>query len=313
MLRLIARRIVTMVPTLLGVVLISMLLLDLMPGDPAAIIAGDQATPQAIAAVRHDLRLDEPLWVRGAGYLWGLAHGDLGTSPGGHIPVWSRISVALPVTLSLCLLGMVLGLALGILAGTYAALRRGRLLDRVIVATASVAQAVPPFVLGLGLVIALAVDRPWFPVSGYVPLTENPQQWFVHLVLPSTALALSVAAEIARQTRGALIDTLEQDFIRAGRAKGLSEFRLIGKHAAKNTAIPVVTVTGLQVARILAGAVVVERIFGLNGFGSLAVNAVLSRDVVLIQGVVLVSATFVLITNLLVDLSYGYLNPKVRA
>jgi peptide/nickel transport system permease protein len=312
MLKLVARRVLTAVPTLLGVILVAMLLLELMPGDPAAIMAGDNATPEAVEAIRRDLDLDEPVWERFGGYVWNVARGDLGRSPGSSIAIWDRISEALPVTLSLALVAMAMAVVIGGSAGAVAALQRGRWPDRAVTAAASVMQAVPAFVVGLGLVIAFAVERSWFPASGYQPLAEGVGEWLRYLFLPSLALALSSAAELARQTRGALVDTLEQDFIRANRAKGLSERWVVGKHAAKNAATPVVTVAGLQVARILGGAIVVEQIFGMHGFGSLAVNAVLTRDMVLIQGVVLVSAVGVLITNLFVDLSYGYLNPKVR-
>ena len=313
MLRLVARRVLTAVPTLVGVVLVAMLLMELMPGDPARIMAGDNATPEAVDVIRSDLELDKPLWERSGSYLWNVAHGDLGHTPGSGTPTWDRIAAALPVTLSLALVSMVLAVVIGVSAGTAAALRRGRLVDRAVTAAASVMQAVPPFVVGLGLVIAFAVDRSWFPASGYQPLAAaGLSEWLRYLWLPAFALALSSAAELARQTRGALVDTLEEDYIRASRAKGLGERWVIGKHAAKNAATPVVTVAGLQVARILGGAIVVEQIFGMHGFGSLAVNAVLTRDMVLIQGVVLVSAVGVLIANLLVDLSYGYLDPKVR-
>jgi peptide/nickel transport system permease protein len=312
MLRLVARRALTAVPTLLGVILVAMLLLELMPGDPAAIMAGDNATPEAVETIRQDLDLDKPVWERFGSYLWNVAHGDLGRSPGTTTAIWDRISEALPVTLSLALVAMVLAMLVGVPAGALAALKRGRWQDRAVTAAASVMQAVPAFVVGLGLVIAFAVNRSWFPASGYEPLAAGLGEWLRYLILPASALALSSAAELARQTRGALVDTLEQDFIRANRAKGLSERWVVGKHAAKNAATPVVTVAGLQVARILGGAIVVEQIFGMHGFGSLAVNAVLTRDMVLIQGVVLVSAVGVLIANLLVDLSYGYLDPKVR-
>lgn len=312
MLRLVGRRVLTAIPTLLGVVLVAMLLLELMPGDPARIMAGDNATPEAIEAIREDLDLDQPAWERFGSYLWNVAQGDLGTAPGSSTPIWDRISDALPVTLSLALVAMVMAVVIGVASGGAAALRRGTWVDRGVTAAASVMQAVPAFVVGLGLVIAFAVDRAWFPASGYQPLAAGVGEWLRYLFLPALALALSSAAELARQTRGALVDTLEQDYIQASRAKGLSERWVIGKHAAKNAATPVVTVAGLQVARILGGAVVVEQIFGMHGFGSLAVNAVLTRDMVLIQGIVLVSAVGVLIANLLVDLSYGYLNPKVR-
>jgi peptide/nickel transport system permease protein len=311
-LKLVAHRVLTAVPTLLGVILVAMLLLELMPGDPAAIMAGDNATPEAVDTIRADLELDEPVWERFGGYVWDVVRGDLGESPGSSVPIWDRISEALPVTLSLALVAMAMAVVIGGTAGAVAALRRGRWADRAVTAAASVMQAVPAFVVGLGLVIALAVERSWFPATGYQPLAAGVGEWLRYLVLPALALALSSAAELARQTRGALVDTLEQDFIRASRAKGLSERWVVGKHAVKNAASPVVTVAGLQVARILGGAVVVEQIFGMHGFGSLAVNAVLTRDMVLIQGIVLVSAVGVLIANLVVDLSYGYLDPKVR-
>ncbi len=313
MLTLVGRRLLAAIPTLAGVILVAMLLLELMPGDPAQIMAGENATPEAVEVIRRDLELDKPVWERFGSYLGDVVRGDLGRSPGSSVPIWDRIADALPVTLSLALVAMVMALTIGVTAGTAAGLRRGRWVDRAVTAAASVMQAVPAFVVGLGLVIAFAVDRAWFPAGGYQPMAEGLGEWLRHLFLPAVALALSSAAELARQTRGALVDTLEQDYIRANRAKGLSERWVLGKHAAKNAATPVVTVAGLQVARILGGAIVVEQIFAMHGFGSLAVNAVLTRDMVLIQGVVLVSAVGVLITNLLVDLSYGYLNPKVRA
>jgi peptide/nickel transport system permease protein len=236
----------------------------------------------------------------------------MGRSPINHIPVWDRISAALPVTLSLALISLVLAVALGVVGGTWAALRRGRFVDRAVTAASAVIQAVPPFLVGLALVIFFAVDRSWLPATGYVHFGDDPWEWFRHLLLPAFTLALASAAELARQTRGAMVDTLEQDHIRATRAKGLPERWVIGKHAAKNAAPLVVTVLGLQVGRILGGAVVVELIFVLPGFGALALSAVGARDVVLIQGVVLVSAVFVLVANLAVDVSYGYFNPKTR-
>ncbi|HEY8527653.1 MAG TPA: ABC transporter permease [Acidimicrobiales bacterium] len=313
MARVLARRVLTSIPALLGVMLVALLLLELMPGDPAEIMAGENATPEAVQMIRDDLRLDDPLYERFSRYVGGVVTGDLGESPGSGIPVWDRISEALPVTLSLGGMALVLAVVVAIPAGTWAALRRDGLADRAVAAAAAVLQAVPPFVIGLGLVIFLAVERAWLPANGYVAFADDPYEWFRHLILPATALALSAAAELARQTRGAVVDVLEQDYIRAARAKGLRDRLVIGKHVAKNAATPVVTVLGLQVGRILGGAVVVELIFGMHGFGALALNAVVTRDIVLIQGVVLVSAIAVLIANLLVDLVYVYLNPRSRA
>ena len=313
MLKLAAGRLLTMIPILLGIILITQLLLSLMPGDPAKIMAGQLATPEAIEQIRIDLHLNKPVWEQFGYYVDDLAHGSLGDEPGSGTPVSSEIGAALPITLSLAGVAMVFTTVLGLVAGTLAALRRGRFADRAVTATASVVQAIPPFVVGLVLVILLAVNRPWFPASGYVTFTDGPWTWFWHLILPAVTLSLASAAELARQTRGALSDTLDQDFIRACRAKGQRELWVVGKHGAKNAATPVVTVLGLQVGRILGGAVLVELIFGLPGFGALALNAVQTRDIVLIQAVVLISAVAVLLANLLVDISYTYLNPKVRA
>jgi peptide/nickel transport system permease protein len=312
LLKLIARRLLTMVPILLGVVFLAMLLMELSPSDPARSLAGADASAEAVATIRHHLHLDQPLWQRYLRYVGGMLKGDLGSSPLGNTSVWGEISKAFPVTLSLTVVGMVFATVLGVTGGAIAAVRQGRLADRLVTAVASVVQAVPPFVAGLGLVIVLAVDRAWLPPGGYVALADNRWEWLRHVVLPAATLALPVAASLARQTRAALLDTLEQDYIRALRAKGLRERSILGKHAAKNAATPVVTVLGLSVGTILGGAVIVESIYALPGFGTLATNAVISRDLPMMQGAVVVAAVFVLLTNLLVDISYGFFNPKVR-
>jgi peptide/nickel transport system permease protein len=291
----------------------ALLLMDLMPGDPATIMAGERATPEAVEAIRADLALDRPFVERFVDYVGGVLRGDLGQSPGSASSVWDRIWASLPVTFSLGLVAMVMAVVGGVATGVAAALHQGRPLDRAVTGVSSVLLAVPSFVVGLALVIFFAVDRSILPASGYEPLSAGLWPWLERLILPGAALALASGAELARQTRGALVDTMEQDFIRAHRAKGLGRWRVLAKHAAKNAATPVVTVAGLQITRILGGAIIVERIFGMHGFGELAVNAVLTRDLVLIQGVVLVSAVVVLLVNLLVDLSYAYLNPQARS
>jgi peptide/nickel transport system permease protein len=311
-LKLVARRIVSVIPIMLGVSLFAFLLIELMPGDPAAIMAGPEATPEAVARLREGLHLDEPIVERYFGYVGRAAQGDLGVSPVSGIPVRDRIVTALPVTLSLAGVALVMTVLGGVTAGTFAALRRGKIDDKIVIGGTSVLQAVPTFVAGLALVIPLAVDRPWLPAIGYVPIAESPFQWLRHLILPGFTMALLPAAQLARQTRGALVDTLEQDYIRALRAKGLRERRVIAVHAAKNSAPPVVTVLGLQVAGILGGSVTVELIFGLPGVGSLALSGVVTRDVVLMQGIILMSTVAVLAANLLVNISYAYFDPKVR-
>lgn len=312
MLNLVLRRTLTTIPILIGIILVAFLLIELMPGDPAAISAGVDATPEAIEQVRERLNLNDPWWERFADYVWAVAHGDLGSSAVSGFPIWDRIASALPVTLSLGMVALVFSVVLGVTGGTLAALRRGRLADRTVNAVSSVMQAVPPFLIGLALVVILAVDRPWFPAGGYAPMSDGIGQWLWFLLLPAFTLALAPAAELARTTRGALVDILEQDYIKAARGKGLADHVVIGKHAAKNAASPVVTVLGLQVGRLLSATVVVELIFAMPGFGALAINAVVTRDMALIQGVVLVGALGVLLANLVVDVSYGYFNPKVR-
>jgi peptide/nickel transport system permease protein len=312
MLKLIGRRLLAIVPVLFGVMLLTLLLVELIPGDPAIQVAGPEATPEAVAAVRSELRLDQPVWERYGKYTWNALQGDLGRSPVSHVAVSSRIWAALPVTFSLAVVGLAFAVILGVAAGALGAIRRGRPVDRALTVLTSAIQAVPPFMVGLALVIPLAVDRSWFPGSGYVPLREGVWEWFHHLVLPGATLAMAPAAQLARQTRGSLVDVLEADYIRTMRAKGLRERAVIGKHAAKNAATPVATVFGLQAGAVLGGAVIVELIFGMPGFGALALNAVLARDITLIQGVVLVSAVGALLTNLIVDVSYGYFNPRLR-
>lgn len=312
MLKLVGIRLVAMVPSLLGIIFVALLLVELMPGDAAQIMAGDDSTPEMVAAIHEDLGLDKPLWERYVRYVGDVARGDLGESPLSGVNVRDRVMAAVPVTLSLASVSLFLAVSLGLMAGTLQATRPGSVTDRALTVVTSLMQAVPSFVVGLGLVIALAVNRSWFPAAGYAALTEDPMEWLRHLVLPAVALALRPAAELARQTRGALIDTFDQDYIRATRSKGLSESRILLKHAAKNAATPVVTVIGVQVGRLIGGAIVVEIIFGLPGLGQVAVNSVFTRDVPALQGVVLISALGVLLANLVVDVLYGYLNPKLR-
>jgi peptide/nickel transport system permease protein len=311
-LKLVSRRLLTMIPILLGVVFLATLLVDLLPGDPALTLAGEDAPPNVIAQIRDELRLDEPVWERFADNVGGLIQGDMGTSPVSRLDVGQQIMDALPITLSVVFVAMSFSLLIALVGGTVAALRHGRLADRVIVLFASVLQAAPPFVVGLVLVIVFAVKNQWFPAVGYVKFGDDPWEWLRHLILPGFTLALPIAAVLIRQVRSALIDVLEQDYIRACRAKGLTEARVLVKHAAKNAATPVVTVLGNYLGAILGGAVIVEIIFAMPGYGALALSAVLGRDMPMIQGVVVIGGAAVLLVNLLVDISYGYFNPKVR-
>lgn len=309
----IGRRILIAIPIMVVVSLVTFLLVDLSPGDPAALLAGDNATPERIDEVRTQLGLDQPTWTRFVAYLAGLFQGDLGTSLFSGQTVLAAIGQALPITLSLALVAFVLVFLIAIPIGTWAAMHRGGAADRVISAFCSFFLGIPPFVAGLFLVIIFALTIRAFPATAYVPLSKGFGPWLSHLVLPGLALALPSAAEVARQLRGALIDVLEQDYIRTQRAKGLAPRRVLYLHGLKNAAPPVLTVVGLQVGRMLGGAVIVEQVFAMPGFGSLAYNAVTQHDYPLIQGIVLVSAVAVILINLLTDVAEAGLNPRLRS
>jgi peptide/nickel transport system permease protein len=226
--------------------------------------------------------------------------------------VGQEIAARLPVTLSMMGLALLISVIVGIGAGVVAALHRGRWADRAIVLAASLGVAMPNFWVGLMLVLLLAIALPWLPATGYVPLTESLSGWLRHLTLPSLALALAPAAEITRQVRGSVTGFMSRDFVRTATAKGLPRWLVIGKHVLKNTGVTVATVTGIQVSVLLGGSVVIEQVFGLPGIGGLVLEAVIARDLPVVQGIVLVTTLMVLATSLLVEMSYGYFNPRVR-
>jgi peptide/nickel transport system permease protein len=312
MLSVAAKRLAGTLPLILLVLLVIVVLLEVSPGDPATYVAGDQATPAQIAQVRRALDLDKPLPERYVDYVGRAAHGDLGRSFFTKQKVVSRITEALPITIALTIIGMILAIILGLAVGTMSALHPDSVLDRILGGITSLLIAVPPFVTGLAIVVFFALEHRWFPAGGYVPMSQGLWQWLKHLLLPATALALLPAAELARQSRRSLIEVFDQDYIMSLRARGLPRRKIISVHAFRNAALPVVTVLGLQVGRILGGSVVIERVYALPGFGSLAFDAVQSKDIPVIQGVVLFSALIVLVVNLAVDLSYSALNPKLR-
>ena len=307
-----ARRIIATIPILVLVGLITFLLIHLTPGDPAAVVAGENASQEAIEAARHRLGLDQPFLIQFWHWLHGVVTGDLGTSFTSGRPVVELIFDRLPITLSLTVGSTLVGLGIAVPLGVLAAIRRGTWIDRLTIFTTSLGIAAPEFFIGLLLVLVVALNFGWLPATGYIPFAEDPLEWFLRLVLPSVTLGVGVAAELARQVRGAMIDVLSRDYIQTARAKGLSALSIIVKHGLKNAAIPVVTVLGLQIRRLLGGAVIVEQIFAMNGVGSLAVRAVFLRDLPVLLGVALITAVVVLFVNLLVDMSYSYFDPKVR-
>jgi peptide/nickel transport system permease protein len=312
-LRYLGKRAISTIPMLVLVGLITFLLIHITPGDPASVVAGENASDEAIEDARRRLGLDKPFIVQFWTWLVSVLHGDLGVSFTSGRPVTELIFDRMPTTLSLTAGATLIGLLIAVPLGVFAATKRGSWLDRMTIFGTSLGIAAPEFFIGLLLVLVVALHLGWLPATGYVPFSEDPVEWVLRLTLPSITLGLGVAAELARQVRGAMIDVLSRDYIQTARAKGLSTMSIIVKHGLKNAAIPVVTVLGLQIRRLLGGTVIVEQIFAMNGVGSLAVRAVFLRDLPVLLGVALTTAVIVLLVNLIVDISYGYFDPKVRA
>lgn len=312
MLELVVRRLLGALPLLFVVSIIVFLLMELVPGDPALTLAGEEATPEQLAAIRDRLGLDRPVHERYGTWVAGAAKGDLGTSLFSSLRVTDAILPRIPVTLSLTFGAVVVSMLLGVPAGVIAAVRPRGIVDRTVTALASIGLAVPTFWLGLILILVFSRQLGLLPPTGYVPFTEDPIGWARSMIMPSVALGTAGSAAIARQTRSALVEVLQRDYIVASLARGLSRGRVIAKHGLKNAAIPVLTILGLQLVSLLSGSVIVEQVFALPGLGALAISAVARRDVLMIQGVVVLAALIVVAVNLVVDLLYGYVNPKVR-
>lgn len=287
-------------------------LVYLTPGDAAVAVAGESATPERIADVRDQLGLDDPFYEQFGRWVGDAVRGDFGTSLFSDIPVMEQISARLWPSLALVLFGLVVALLVGIPAGVIAGLRRGSLTDRVVTTLTTAGIAMPAFWLATILLIIFAVDRQLLPATGYVEFGEDPVEWFRHLLLPGIAIGAASAAEVARQTRSGVIDVASLDFVRTSRAMGLRRQSIVFRHILKNAGVPIVTIVGLQVGRILGAGVVVEQMFAIPGLGQLTVQAVQSRDIPQIQAIVVVVGVIVLVSNLLVDASYAYFNPKLR-
>lgn len=310
--RFLARRVVSTLPVLVIVALLTFLMLELTPGDPASVVAGADASAEQIEAARERLGLDRPLSRRFTDWAGNVVRGDLGESFTSGVPVLESIVGRLPITLSLTVGALLVGLLVSIPAGIFAAMKSGSWLDRFTIFNTSLGISSPEFFIGLLAILVFSLTFGWFPATGYVPMSEGVGEWLLRLTLPSLTLGVGVAAELTRHVRASMRDVLQRDYIQTARAKGLSTASVIGKHGFKNAALPVVTVLGLQVRRLLGGTVIVEQIFAINGVGTLAVRAVFHRDLPVLLGIALITALIVLLVNLLVDLSYGYLDPKVR-
>lgn len=312
MLALIVRRIVGTIPVMLVVAVFVFSLLYLSPGDPAAVIAGDAATPQDVERIRQSLGLDQPFPVQFGGWLWRLVHGDLGVSIFTQTPVTALILQRLEPTLSLMVTTLVLSVAVAVPMGVLAAWRANTWVDRAIMSFAVLGFSVPVFVIGYLLSYTFSLELRLLPVQGYKPLAQGVGPWFRSLVLPSLALGFVYVALIARVTRAAAIEVLRQDFVRTARAKGVADRRILFTHALRNAAVPIITVIGIGVALLIGGAVVVESVFAIPGIGRLTVDAILRRDYPIIQGVVLFFSFVYVLVNLCVDIAYTIVDPRIR-
>ncbi|WP_457966987.1 ABC transporter permease [Arthrobacter sp. D1-29] len=313
LLRLILNRLLSMAPVLLLVSFAVFMLIALIPGDPAVTLAGgDNASPESIAAVRERLNMDEPLIVQYLIWLGGIIRLDLGTSLLSGQNIAAEIAARLPFTLSLTLAAAVVAILVAIPLGVLSGMWPGGRLDEGVRLVASAGIAVPNFWLAVMLVSLFGVQLRLFPPTGYVLPSQSFGGWLETVTLPAIALGVVVSANLARQLRRSLIEVLDSNYIRTAWAKGAGSARVVGVHALKNAAIPAVTVFGVQLGNLLGGAIIIESIFAIPGLGTYMLQAISSQDLPVVQGVVLIFVVFQLVLSLLVDISYGYLNPKVR-
>ncbi|HEU0003054.1 MAG TPA: ABC transporter permease [Ktedonobacteraceae bacterium] len=312
MIRYTAQRILFIIPVALLVSFMTFMIIHIIPGDPARILLGEFATPQELAALRQQLGLDKPLLQQFVLWLWQLFHGNLGQSLQLQQPVLDAIAQRFPVTAELGICSLLFSLAIAFPLGVYSATHRNTRLDWIMNVLILFSTAIPSFVLGLVLIFVFAVTIRLFPAGGYVPFNQDPLNNIRDLILPMVALGTGAVAGNMRQIRASMIEVLGQDYIRMARAKGIGERRINYSHALRNAVIPVLTIIGIQVGSIIAGTFVIETIYLWPGVGQLAITSIFSKDYPVIQGIVLLSAFFYMGANLLVDLSYVVLDPRIR-
>ncbi len=308
----VVRRVLSTIPVMIMVTLFVFSLLYFAAGDPAAIIAGDQATNEDIERIREQLGLHRSFPVRFADWVGGLLQGDLGTSIFTGLPVASMIAQRVEPTLSLMIVTLLLSTVVAVPLGIIAAWWRGSIIDRLVMLLAVVGFSVPVFVIGYLLAWMFALTLDWLPVQGYVPLADGLGAWLRNLILPAIALSTFYIALIARITRSVMLEVLQQDYIRTARAKGASAPSILFTHGLRNAAVPVVTVIGIGIALLISGAVVTESVFAIPGLGRLTVDSILRRDYPVIQGLILLFSLAYVLINLLVDLSYTLFDPRIR-
>ncbi|WP_341895349.1 ABC transporter permease [Ferrovibrio terrae] len=308
----IIRRLLMTIPVMGLVAVFVFLLLHLAPGDPAAIMAGDNASPESIMEIRHKLGLDEPLWRQLVVWLASLASGDLGRSMFWGDPVTTLIAQRAEPTISLAVTTIVFAMTVAVCLGVVAAANVGRAVDRFVMGLAVAGFSVPVFVVGYLLIFLFSIELRWLPVQGYTPLADGIMAWLHNLILPTLTLGLAYVALIARITRTTMLDVLAEDYIRTANAKGVARVPMLLRHALKNAAVPIVTVIGIGVALLIGGVVITETVFNIPGIGRLVVDAIARRDYPIIQGVIMIFAGIYVLVNLLVDLSYTFLDPRIR-
>ncbi|MCC6377381.1 MAG: ABC transporter permease [Burkholderiales bacterium] len=307
-----ARRLATILPTLLFVTILIFSLQQLLPGDPAKVLAGEEQDPAVIAYLQKKMHLDQPLPVRYVYWLGGVLTGDLGESLRMQKPVTALIAEKLPVTIELALIAIVIALAIGIPAGIVSAVYKNRWPDYLANAVALWGLSTPNFWLGIMLILFFSVQLGWLPASGYVSPFEDLRANLAAMIMPAFVLGNAIAAVLMRHTRSAMLQVMSSDYVRTARAKGLNERVVVLKHALRNALTPVVTLGALELGTLLSGAVLTEQVFTIPGFGKLIVDAVFNRDYAVVQGVVLFTATAYIALNLLADLAYFLINPRLR-
>ncbi|MBX3454184.1 ABC transporter permease [Ferrovibrio sp.] len=312
MLKIVAKRVMTTVPVMFLVTLLVFSLLYLSPGDPAVLFAGDQATPEQIAQIRSRMGLDQPFHIQFGTWLWNLAHGDLGVSLVSNVPVTNLIAQRLEPTLSLTILTLLWSVSVAVPLAVLAAAKRGSAVDRIVMLLGVAGFSVPVFVFAYCSSYILAIELQWLPIQGYTPLSKGIWPWLRSLILPAFALGTGYVALISRIGRAALVEILQQDYIRTAKAKGANAQRVLFRHALKNAAVPMVTIVGLGVGLLIGGAVVTESVFAIPGIGRLTADAILRRDYPVIQGVVLLFSLSYMVINLVIDLIYPFFDPRIK-
>ncbi len=308
----IVRRLFATIPVMVVVAVFVFFLLRIAPGDPAAIIAGEDATAEAIEAVRAKLGLDRPVLEQFVLWTWGLLQGDFGVSIFSNLPVTRLMAQRMEPTIALTLSTLLVAVGLAIPTGVIAAWKARRWPDRVVMVFAVMGFAVPGFLIAYVLIWIFAVKLGWLPVQGYRPIAEGFWPFVEGLILPSLALGVTYMALIARITRASMLDVLSQDYIRTANSKGLATTRVLLLHALKNAAVPIVTVIGIGIALLISGVVITETVFNIPGLGRLTVDAVLKRDYPIVQGLIIVFAGAKVLVNLAIDISYAFLDPRIR-